>query len=99
MGEQQPNEERMYDDQIAGNPRVNETQVRRAGRLIDDRAAADALQSGDLAGAGSVQGGQTAADRGDEPDPTDGRKTASARNAEDAASRSGQTQNRRLGQE
>lgn len=63
-------EQRMYDDKLAGNPTVNETQVRRAGRLLDDARAAEALRAGDYAAAGSVQLGQTADER-DTPAPTD----------------------------
>jgi hypothetical protein len=59
-------ESTLYENQIAGNTEVNETQVRRAGRLVDDRRAADALQGGDLLGAASVQQGRTAEERADD---------------------------------
>jgi len=45
----------MYADQLAGNVNVNETQIRRGGRLLDDMAAAQAIRAGDYAGAGRVQ--------------------------------------------
>jgi hypothetical protein len=97
INEPLPDETRMYDDQVSGNPTVNETQVRRAGRLLDDQAAADALKSGDTVGAGSVQNGELTRSDAD-GDDTAGRTTASARNAQESKSRTGKTQNDRLGQ-
>jgi|SRR5687768_7748815 hypothetical protein len=92
------NEQRMYDDQVAGNPTVNETQVRRAGRAVDDQRAVQALQDGDVAGAGSVQGGQTAEERGEarRGDDTSAQLTPSAQNAADSKSRTGKTQGQRV---
>lgn len=90
-----PNEERMYDDTIAGNPTVNETQVRRAGRAIDDQVAVDALQAGDVEGAGSVQRGQVTRERRD--DDTSANRTASAENARESKSQTGKTQSQRTG--
>lgn len=100
------NEERMYDNQIAGNPTVNETQVRRAGRRLDDDRAAEALREGDVVGAGTVQEGQTAAERdetatrrGDQSDgegaDTSAQRTPSAQSAAESKSRTGKTQSQR----
>lgn len=97
-------EQRMYDNEISGNPTVNETQVRRAGRSLDDNRAAEALRDGDIAGAGSVQNGQTAEERGEaernhdrDNADTSAQMTPSARNAAESKSRTGKTQSQRTG--
>lgn len=93
-----PDEQRMYDDQVAGNPNVNETQVRRAGRLADDQRALDELRGGNTAEAGSVQSGETAADRDESDDQNNmTQPTASAKNAAESKSRTGKTQSQRTG--
>jgi len=91
------NEQRMYDDRVSGNPTVNETMVRRAGRAVDDQRAAEALQAGDVAGAGSVQSGQTAEDRGEvrRDGDTSAQLTPSAQNAAESKSQTGLTQSQR----